>query len=265
VLAGPAVPVFERKFGAIDILPSSLLETSIKSADFVLTGTGYGSSLEITAIVLARRQKVRVASYLDHWTNYGRRFDWEGHMVLPDEIWAGDSHALGLAIKTFPGACVTFVPNQYFEEMKRQIEAFARPLDDGGVHVLFVAEPISVAAEKSFGNARHWGYTEFDALDGYLTYLRSTGDKIVVMVRPHPAELPGKYRVVIEKHRNALSITESEGRMLAEDCAWADWVVGCDSMAMAIAVHAGKKVFSCIPRGGPPLSLPYSEITQLFS
>jgi hypothetical protein len=35
-------------------------------------------------------------------------------------------------------------------------------------------------------------------------------------------------------------------------------------MAMAVAVEAGRSVFSCIPKGGPPLALPYPEIVQIF-
>ena len=45
---------------------------------------------------------------------------------------------------------------------------------------------------------------------------------------------------------------------------WADWVVGCDSMALAIAVKAGKKVFSCIPAQGKALTIPFPQIIKLF-
>ena len=121
------------------------------------------------------------------------------------------------------------------------------------------------AAERKHGDPRYWGYTEFEALDAYLTYLNNTSNKVAVIVRPHPAEPSSKYTAVIQKHQNALSIAESSGRTLAEDCAWADWVVGCDTLAMVIAVHAGRRVFSCIPKGGRQLSLPYPEIIQLFN
>lgn len=266
LLDGPAVSVFRRTLGPVDILDRSSLDASIAAAAFVLTGTGYSSDLEISAVASARLHHVRVASYLDHWTNYPVRFLCHGEQVLPDEVWAGDHHALALARRTFPHADVKLVPNQYFEDMKEQIGAVARPpAQDRATHVLFVAEPTSVAAQKEHGDPRYWGYTEFDALDGYLSYLRDTGNNIEVLLRPHPAEPPGKYSAVIEKHRSAIQITESTGRTLVEDCAWADWVVGCQSMAMVIALHAGKRVFSCIPKGGPALPLPYPEIVRLFN
>ena len=59
--------------------------------------------------------------------------------------------------------------------------------------------------------------------------------------------------------------TLSEGRTLAEDFAWADTVVGCDTMAMVVALAAGRRVVSAIPAGGRPLSLPFAEIERLFA
>jgi len=265
LLDGPAVKVFRRKQCAIDVLPVSEMEAGISAADFVLTGTGYGSNLEKIAISTARLQGTPVAAYLDHWTNYRERFDWEGREVLPSEIWAGDLYAFSLAEKTFPVSVVKLVPNEYLEEMREQIEAFPRPAGDRNkIRVLYVTEPTSVAAKANHGDIRSYGYTEYEALDQYLTYLEGTGNKVAVVVRPHPAETAAKYLAVIEKHRNELPVSESSGRTLAEDCAWADWVVGCDSMALVIALHAGKRVFSCIPECGPRMSLPYPEIIQLF-
>jgi hypothetical protein len=266
VLGGPATLIFRRKLGTINLICPSEMETSIGAADFVLTGTGYSSDLEKIAISSARVQRVPVASYLDHWMNYRARFELRGRFILPNEIWVGDSHAVTMAQEEFPDATVKFVENEYYLEMKEQIEAVARPLEESGhVHVLFVTEPTSVAAEKGHGDPRYWGYTEYEALDGYLSYLENTSTNVEVIVRPHPAEASGKYAAIIQKHQNPLSITESSGRTLVEDCAWADWVVGCDSMAMVIGVHARKQVYSCIPRGGPQLSLPYPEIVQLFN
>ncbi len=266
ILEGPAVAVFRRKLGDIDISSASAMHTSISAVEFVLTGTGYGSDLERTAIAAARGGGVPVASYLDHWTNYRERFELCGELVLPNEIWAGDPHAVALAQKTFPRTPVKAVENEYFREMKEQIGALARPEDaTPTLHVLYVTEPTSAAAEKAYGDPRYWGYTEIEALDGYLSHLEGAAEHVAVVVRRHPAEIAGKYSAVIQRHRPLLSITESSGRTLVEDCAWADWVVGCDSMAMVIAVHANKRVFSCIPKGGPKLSLPYAEIVRLFN
>ena len=79
-------------------------------------------------------------------------------------------------------------------------------------------------------------------------------------LRTHPAEPEGKYDDIVAEHGLELSV----GRSLAQDCAWADTVVGCDTMAMAVALAAGRHVVSAIPRGGRPLSLPFPEIDRMF-
>jgi hypothetical protein len=62
-----------------------------------------------------------------------------------------------------------------------------------------------------------------------------------------------------------LEVLQSNGTTLLQDLAWADWVVGCDTAALVAAVFAGRKVFSCIPPGGQPMTLPFTEITRLFA
>jgi hypothetical protein len=120
--------------------------------------------------------------------------------------------------------------------------------------VLYVTEPTSAAAEAVTGDPRGWGYTETEALERYLE--QAPGP---VRLRPHPSEPPEKYAGLVERHGLELSA----GAPLAEDLAWADTVVGCDSMAMVVGLLAGRRVICAIPPGGRPLSLPFPEIERL--
>jgi hypothetical protein len=79
-------------------------------------------------------------------------------------------------------------------------------------------------------------------------------------LRTHPAEPPDKYAAEIAE----FGLELSAGRSLAQDLAWADTVVGCDTMAMAVALAAGRRVISVIPPGGRPLSLPFEGIERMF-
>lgn len=266
-LAGPAVNVFRRKFGYVPILSNDDVDNGIADASWVLTGTSWGADMEKQAIRSAREKNVRTVSYLDHWTNYAERFELAGERCLPDEIWAGDEHAQRKAMETFPGHPVKLVPNLYFDEMCEHIARIAVPKPPGEKRrVLYVTEPISVVAQKKYGDPRYWGYTEFEALEGYLDYLRPHAGEIArVLLRPHPSEPTTKYSEIITRHSGFFRIDESRGRTLFEDCAWADSIVGCDSMAMVVGVLAGKSVYSCIPKGGRPLSLPFPEIVKLFN
>jgi hypothetical protein len=265
LLAGPAARVFERKLPQIAILPVEILERAVEDAKRVITGTGWTSDLEKRAIERARHFGVPVAAYLDHWVNYRSRFELHGALVLPDEIWVGDEFALQMARKFLPEARLKFEPNQYFVEMRRQVALAAAHRERGtGITVLYVTEPTSVAAEREHGNPRHWGYTEFEALDGYLTYIQEYRPDARIVVRPHPAEPAGKYDALVDGYRQRLNVRVSSARTLVEDCGQADWVVGCDSMAMAVAAICGKQVFSSLPSTGPELTIPFPEIIRLF-
>ena len=59
-------------------------------------------------------------------------------------------------------------------------------------------------------------------------------------------------------------VAASARTTLAEDIAWADTVAGCDTMAMVVALAAGRRVISVIPPGGRPLTLPFGEIERLY-
>lgn len=265
LLGGPASNIFPRKLGNIKF--SLLLEDIIGQAiDFVLTGSSWGSDLEINTIEFACKNGLPVATYLDHWTNYRRRFQTNERLILPDEIWVGDEYAFKLATQEFPDTVIKLVHNYYFKEIVRDVEifsgTFAQTSRDARKRILYVCEPRTM----NYGNPNFWGYTEFEALDGYLQYLHQQTKNIEnVRVRLHPSEPSKKYNAILDKYRGILPIEEGSKVSLAHDCAWADWIVGCDSMAMVMGVLTGKQVFSCIPPHGRPMSLPFSEIIQLFN
>ncbi len=177
-------------FPATPLCPLTSSSSPQRARDRIITGTGWGSDLERRAIDCALRLGVPVAAYLDHWVNYRRRFELSGRVLLPDEIWVGDEFAMKLALDAFPEAEIKLEPNQYFSEMQRQVAlAAATHVRIPGVAVLYVTEPTSAAAQKAYGDPRHWGYTEFDALDGYLSHLQESDISIArLVVRLHPAE-----------------------------------------------------------------------------
>ena len=255
ILEGPAGSIFQKKIPGLNITPRNEVLNSNLAFDLVLTGTGWGSDLEIRLVDWAKRRGLRVASYLDHWVNYRERFVLEGGLILPDEIWAGDRYAHDLAGEIFPDCRVILEPNLYFQEILTEvgrISPFPEP-GRGQIRILYVCEPTSMMAEKKYGDPRYLGYTEFEALEGYLHWLENQATIInKIRIRLHPAEPPGKYRQTLEPFQDVYAIEESQARPLVADCAWADWIVGCQSMALVIGVLAGKRVFSCIPTGGPP-------------
>ncbi len=263
LLAGPARAIFAAKLDDIervDELPPPA------GFDLVLCGSSGEAELERRVVRAARAAGVRCAVWLDHWVAYRPRFELDGELVLPDEVWVADEHAARLAAATLPGADVRHAGNPYLEDATAEVRALAgdRLPGEGGERILYVTQPATAGAERETGDPLGWGYDERDALARWLGHAeRSEPPPAAVRVRMHPAEPAGKYAAELAAHEARLPLSVSTTRSLAEDCAWADTVVGCDTMAMVVALHAGRRVVCAIPPGGRPLSLPLAGIERL--
>jgi hypothetical protein len=260
-LQGPAVAIFTRKLGALENLP---LPTAVAQSSRVLCGTSWQSNLEFEAILLARQQDKRCAAFIDHWVNYPERFERAGTTVRPDEIWVGDPIAQRLAQERFAPVPVRLLDNPYFQDIRAELAAsIARvAADEITGTVLYVCEPVREHALLRFGNERHFGYTEEEALRFFLAHhsrLQSSLSRIVV--RPHPSENPHKYDWVYNEAPLPVRIGGSQP--LLEEVARCEVVVGCESMAMVVGLLADKRVVSCIPAGGRPCGLPHTQIEHL--
>lgn len=262
VLDGPAVNVFKRRFGTVEICT---LEDALSACDWCLCGTGWQSDLEWRAIEMSHNAQKRVVAFLDHWVNYRQRFERNGIQHLPDELWVGDGDAERLAWECFPGISVQLVANPYFIELKQQIaglEMSQGSVSDVGKRVLLVCDNISDHARQRYGDERYWGYTEFDAIEYFLENINVLGDLVDrVVIRPHPSDISGKYDRFLDKYAGIVQL--SDGKPLIEEIAGSDVVVGCESMALVIGLLAQKKVVSCIPPGGPVCRLPQTDILHL--
>lgn len=262
VLEGPAVKVFQRRVGAIGL---SRLEDAVAKCDWLLCGTSWQSDIEWRAFGLGHRRGKRTVAFLDHWVHYRERFIRQGEERLPDEIWVGDELAKARAHECFTGSHITLVPNPYFEDLKRDLAAAERPqpvAPPQGLNVLFVSEPLREHGLREYGNERHWGYTEEEALRYFMAHLDLLGGSIGrIVIRPHPSESLDKYEWVRQEYQTP--IVNGGNRTLLEEIVESDVVVGCESMAMVVGLLAGKRVISCIPPGGKACALPQSDIEHL--
>ena len=261
LLAGPAATVVPAMLGAVSVLDPSAVELSRYTR--VLTATSGAADWERQVISRARHQGVPVTSMLDHWVNYRERFLLDGKPVYPDSIWVVDRYAEAIAgaIAGFPP--VTRVDNHYLRDQAAEIArlehrgAAVHGGEAGIVKLLYVSEPAD-------GN----GYCEFQALESFLGYLsinsRQDDTSYRLRLRLHPKEPANKYAALMKRYDGRLCPQSSHTRSLAQDCAWSDWVVGCQTKAMVVALAAGKKVFSSLPPEAPPLALPHRGIVRLF-
>jgi hypothetical protein len=261
VLEGPAVSVFKRKFGDIQVCT---LDEGISDCNWCLCGTGWQSNLEWQAIGECQNSGINVVAFLDHWINYEARFIRNDITHLPNEIWVGDEDAEKIAKSLFLNIPIKLLPNPYFEDIKKQlseIEMVSKNKDKSD-HFLFVCENISDHCQLKYGDPRFLGYTEFDAISFLMDNIKNLSKKSKkVTIRPHPSDPPGKYKTVLDFYGDIAIL--SEGRTLIEDIVNADIVVGCESVAMVVGLLANKKVISSIPEGGNSCRLPQQKIVHL--
>lgn len=246
IVKGPALKIFKLKLEKMDCMsekPEDSLEGAIDCSrfDLVLTSTSWASDLEKKVIQKAREFSVRVAAYLDHWTNYLERFYLNNLLVLPDEIWVGDLFAEQLAQQVFSGypVILKFVENQYVKKLQLDAQIFKRQKNTFSQKaLLYLCEPIG--AHLGTGAL---SFDEFTLLNQFLSLQSESPEPVVIRVRLHPSEPRDKYKNIIQLFENRLSIYLSSEALL-DDCLWADEVVGASSMAMMVAHLIGKKVYT---------------------
>lgn len=251
VLDGPAKKVFQERLGKIHSL--CLSEALVKSK-WVLTGTGWQSDLEWQAIRQAKAANNYVVSFLDHWINYSERFERNGLVAYPDEIWVGDAHAAEIANRKLPNLPISIIDNPYFKSFINRIGMIENSIDRYRGHqknILFLSENINID-----------GFHQNDAIHYFIENLNSLNLEIgQILIRPHPSEMREKYAWVADKFD--MDIRVSDGAPLEKEMAFSDIVVGCTTMAMVLGVITGRRVISCIPENKIDLSLPFEQIEKL--
>jgi hypothetical protein len=259
-VAGPAESIFRRKCPQAEFLS---LDEALTKSSWVLCGTGWQSNFERHAIARGRALGKKTVAFLDHWVNYRQRFEEGGHSVLPDEIWVGDIHAERIARALFDRTPVLLQPNPYVEDLLAEIAAIkTKKLESATSRILYVCEPVADHALAQYGNQRHWGYTEQDALRFFLTNVAALGQPVeAITIRPHPSEQAEKYHWALGQI--TLPVEFGGKKTLLEETLAADIVVGCESMAMVVGLLAGKRVISTIPPGGRPCQLPHGDIEHM--
>jgi hypothetical protein len=253
VFAGPAARLWEAAGSPGCRLWT--LEEAIVSGACVLSGTGWASNLEHEARQLARKAGLPSIAVIDHWVNYAERFEREGQVILPDEIWVVDEYAAKLAAQTFPKVTVRLRANLYLQREAAAVKSLG-PQHAG--RVLFLSEPV----RYSWPGLDQPG--EMEALDYLVSHLHLLGlsGPPQLRLRPHPSDAPTKYNEWIARHTDMdLELDHSDS--LAQAIGEAEWVAGCETAAMVVALAAGRRAVSTLPPLAPRCRLPQSTLLHL--
>lgn len=218
------------------------------------------SDHEWQALIKAKQIDKHTVVFLDHWTGFVSRFERDGVVHFPDELWVGDKAAEKIARKVFSNIPISLVPNPYYIDLKEKIDLISCSTNviNKGINILYICEPTAPVSDISKSS----GYTDHEALRYFFACLAQKNELIErVVLRPHPTEKYDKYVWAMEDESNNVII--SDGRDLLEDIVDSDWVVGRSSMGLVVGLIAEKVVFSCIPPSGKPCTLPYKEILHM--
>ena len=256
LLSGPAVAIFCQRLNNANIISRDFV--ALQQYDRIITSTSSAETgWETVWILKAKERGIKTISILDHWTNYLSRFLLQGNYIFPDEIWVCDDYAQDLALacqqqlNTYPA--VIQIPNYYLMDQVHYIHDHQKAPEQVE-HTLFVSEPSNNPL-----------YTAQSALEDFIEFAIavSPGNK-VLRLRLHPREQISDYEAVCSHWNEKLAIHYSPNSRLEDDLCWATWVVGCQTMAMVVALSAGSKVSSCLPASVAKSALPHREIPRIF-
>ena len=249
VMAGPASIIWKN---ANPEYPAKQeIGSSINGAKVLLTGTGWASTIEHDARVIANRLGVYSIAVIDHWVNYQVRFIKKNQHQLPNEIWVSDSEAEKIVRAIFPNLPVLCYENNYMSDLLLRIES-----PPNKRQILYVLEPII----DSWGENKKM--CEFQALDYAIEKLSLLHHKknAQLILRPHPSESRLKYQEYIDRF-SFISIDKSKD--LAEAISNADFVIGVETSALVVALNAGRPTLSTLPPWAHTIRLPHTGILQI--
>jgi hypothetical protein len=255
LLQGPASQIFSKKFSNYSDLLIQQIPTSV---DILLTGTGNQTEFEFNAMSRVLDSGGEVIAALDHWCNYPERFIRNGNNIRPTAILVFDYEAERLAKKHFPKVTIYKSPNYYFQDIEKSYKELIKGeiVKENQQDFLFLCEPIS-----SDRFIQKKDYNEFDALEYFFRILENLNfQDLRITIRPHPSDPDQKYESSIPVGFRNTVIDYSSS--LVENLAKSRVIVGCNTMAMIVALDLGKTVLSATP---PPATtfFPHKRITKI--
>ena len=204
-------------FSYLDLIKPSLIVVS----------TSANVLLEYLFITEAKKKNISTASFIDIWSNYRARFQYEGKELYPDHVLTIDDRCAEEMVSTgIPGNIIKIIGQPYLEEVATSIPAL-------GGSVLIVSQPISKHYKQSLG------YDENIFWNVCLKSIEELNIQNIYATR-HPAEEIDIAPPAVK------GVTWAVGKGVA-DVAACHTVLGMFSMQMIVGYLWGRKVASIQP------------------
>lgn len=212
----------------------------------IITGTS-NTDFEKNIILYGKKKNIKTISFLDHYTNYKKRFIIKKKLILPDEICAHDRYSFFLAKKILKNTKISLKTNYYLKSFNSK-----KTVGNKYVKILFISEKKIINNQNITKRALH---KFFKIL---INSKRKLKKKIKVRIQLHPNEFLRKYH--FNKSIGNLKVVKNIS--LKKSLNWSNLVVGIHSYALIISKKFKIKTFSILPVGNLKFNLPI-KIPQL--
>ena len=227
---GPAKRIFKNSgimFERVDLL------SEIMDCDLVITGSGWMSQLEVTAISQAKLREIPCVTVLDHWVNYLERFGGDGGSQ-PQILAVTNSVALQIAQEKFPNKVVWLLPDF-------QIVGYREAMN----HVKRAPNSALILLEPNASSNSMFSINDElieNLVESAISLKRVRGLRSVV-IRLHPSQVDDQ--LLATKLKEFLGEVEiSKSALLLEDLEISAVVLGLSSYALYISVMCGIDTYS---------------------
>ena len=214
--------VFTNQLGIIDKKYSSyikVISNSIRAVekeideflpDKIFTATSV-NNFEHLWRISSKKKKIRIESFVDHWTGIKKRFFFSNKLVYPDVIFLINNEAKKIALSEgIPEEIIFIKNNPYYEKVRNFKPNISRSsfFNDVKVNpkqkiILYVSDKIkntSILSDLGFDEL-----SVFEDLMRSLNYLKETKKvkiyNFIIIVKLHPRENKKKYIDIIEKKK----------------------------------------------------------------
>jgi ribosomal-protein-alanine N-acetyltransferase len=222
---GPAKRIFESS--QISFNRVKTLNDAIR-CDLVITGSGWMSDLEVSAIREARFRNTPSITVLDHWVNYLERFGVD-EADKPQILAVTNSRALQIAQEKFPDKVVWSLPDF-------QIMSYKEAMNSAVSHrncVLILLEPTSTLSPKFMIDKE-----AIRKLIRSAILMKKDRGLRTVLVRPHPSQIgDSTFLQNLDEFKEEIKISQS--KTLLEDLEVSEVVIGFSTYALYISTMCG--------------------------
>jgi hypothetical protein len=242
----------------------------VSGAELVFCGTSHPVSslrFELGAVTAARAAGVRTVAFVDHWTNFRLRFEAEDHrLILPDEIWVLDAHALARAaadglpperLRVSGSPTLAFL-SRLWRPVRSTAAIRAEVLPDGrqGPVLLYAPDPISLRDTTG----TH-GFDEVSAARDLAEAISTTVPHATVLLRFHPLQPSSRGPQIAEAfaRRGVRAVLATPALTGPESCSIANVVIGFYSNLLLEAGALGRPVIRYWP--GPEQIDPLAHLS----